>query len=178
MKIYLDKAIQQVYHKIGDCIHLYQTPNKRARIEITNKLQSNKRTFDFINIISAYEWILFTYNLRELKHELYRTRQKIITPSIDIEDESTPYDTVNKIAENICLIIAQMTHYDEKDLDEVVDMLIEINDDYTPGENIKMKVFDLLIKKIDLMISNMKSSAKRKKFSHFRDKIYRKRWVI
>lgn len=177
MKIYLDEAVRQAEVKSGDRISVVQTFHNHARVHIVqNFTHTSTYVKDFVNLYAAFEWIIHAYNLREVVHEFYRNHRKVSRNKEYLEDMSE--DIISKSTENISLAISHMTHYDLKDVDEVVDLFLDLSDNPKVNEKIKYEIFENVMKRIEFMIMENKNPTLRRSMEYFREKLNKKKWVI
>lgn len=177
MKIYLDEAVRQAEVKSGDTISVVQTFHNHARVHIVQHFaHAGMYVKDFVNLYAAFEWIIHAYNLRDMVHEFYRSHRRTTLSKEYIEDMSE--DIINKSTDNICLAISHMTHYDSKDVDEIVDLFLDISDNPKVNEKIKFEIFENVMKRVDFMILENKNPTLRRNLEYFRERLYKKKWVI
>lgn len=176
MRLYLAEAIKRAQLKSGDQLSLHLTPHGRAHVDIALKYNGNISKY-FTNLKDAFEWIIHAYNLKEIIHESYRAHRQNHKQTIDVEDEESGKELLNRYVEKIFLIVSHMSHYDEKDVDEIVDIFIDMKD-HRITEQVKRDIFNELLNRIELLENNTASSTIKKRIGLFRNNLYKKRWSI
>lgn len=176
MKLYLDEALKQAQGKSGDILLLKLTPHGRAHLDINLKYNGTINRY-FTNLKDAFEWIIHAYNLKDIIHECYRSHRHV-QHAVVIEDEvESKSELLTRYVEKIFLIITHMSHYDEKDVDEIVDIFMDMKDNRIT-EQVKRDIFNTLLSRVELFEQNASSLTLKKRVSVFRNSLYKKRWSI
>lgn len=176
MKLFLDEALKQAQLKSGDVLSLKLTPHGRAHVDINLKYNGYVNKY-FTNLRDAFEWIIHAYNLKEIIHESYRSHRNVQQVEISVDEVENNTELVNRYVDKIFLIISHMTHYDEKDVDEIIDIFMDMKDRRIT-EQVKRDIFNELLKKVELFEQNSASLTIKKRIYLFRNSLHKKRWSI